>query len=51
MLRFCEVEGLEGLVFKRLASPYRSTRSHDWRKVKCSAWADYAGTRRPSQFR
>ncbi len=51
VLRFCEVEGLEGLVFKRLASPYRSTRSHDWRKVKCSAWADYAGTRRPPQFR
>ncbi len=51
VLQFCEAEGLEGLVFKRLASPYRSTRSRDWRKVKCSAWADYAEQRRPSQFR
>lgn len=51
VLRFCEGEGLEGLVFKRLASPYRSTRSQDWRKVKCSAWADYAEKRRPPQFR
>ena len=51
VLTFCEAEGLEGLIFKRLASPYRSTRSHDWRKVKCSAWADYAEKRRPQQFR
>lgn len=51
VLRFCEAEGLEGLMFKRLASPYRSTRSHDWRKVKCSAWARYAEKRRPPQFR
>jgi bifunctional non-homologous end joining protein LigD len=51
VLRFCEAEGLEGLVFKRLASPYRSTRSRDWRKVKCSAWADYAERRRAPQFR
>ena len=49
VLRSCEAEGLEGLVFKRLASPYRSTRSHDWRKVKCSAWADYAEQRRRQQ--
>ncbi len=26
-------------------------RSPDWRKVKCSAWADYAEKRRPLQFR
>lgn len=51
VLRFCEAEGLEGLMFKRLASPYRSMRSHDWRKVKCSAWQHYAERRRPPQFR
>lgn len=47
VLRFCEHAGLEGLVFKRLASPYRQTRSHDWRKVKVAAWQQYAERRRP----
>lgn len=27
--------GLEGIVSKRVDAPYRSTRSRDWRKVKC----------------
>ena len=29
--------GLEGLIAKRADSPYRSTRSSDWRKLKCHA--------------
>lgn len=47
VLRFCDSVGLEGLVFKRLASPYRQTRSHDWRKVKVAAWQQFAEQRRP----
>ncbi len=47
VLRFCDATGLEGLVFKRLASPYRQTRSYDWRKVKVAAWQGYAEQRRP----
>jgi DNA ligase D-like protein (predicted ligase) len=46
--------GWEGLVAKRLSSPYRSGRSPDWRKLKCTArqefviggWSEPAGTRR-----
>lgn len=34
--RACE-EGWEGLIAKRAASPYRSGRSSDWLKLKCSA--------------
>jgi bifunctional non-homologous end joining protein LigD len=30
--------GLEGVVSKRKASPYRSGESRDWRKVKTAAW-------------
>ncbi len=45
--------GWEGLVAKRRASLYRSGRSPDWRKLKCSArqelvvggWTDPSGTR------
>ncbi len=51
VLRFCEAHNLEGLVFKRRASIYRSSRSRDWRKLKCSAWADYVERRRPAQFK
>lgn len=51
VLRFCDATGLEGLVFKRLASPYRQTRSHDWRKVKVAAWQQYAEQRRPKHLR
>jgi bifunctional non-homologous end joining protein LigD len=51
VLRFCDAAGLEGLMFKRLASPYRQTRSHDWRKVKVAAWQQYAAQRRPPHAR
>ncbi len=51
VLRFCEAHNLDGLVLKRRTSIYRSSRSRDWRKLKCSAWPDYAEQRRPSQFR
>jgi ATP-dependent DNA ligase len=51
VLRFCEAHNLEGLVFKRKASIYRSSRSRDWWKLKCSAWADYPERRRPAQFK
>ena len=34
--------GLEGLMAKRADSPYRSTRSSDWRKLKCHAEQELA---------
>jgi ATP-dependent DNA ligase len=45
--------GWEGLVAKRSGSPYRSGRSPDWRKLKCSArqelvvggWTEPSGSR------
>lgn len=45
--------GWEGLVAKRLSAPYRSGRSPDWRKLKCSArqelviggWTEPTGSR------
>jgi bifunctional non-homologous end joining protein LigD len=48
----CE-RGWEGLVAKRAESPYRSTRSRDWLKIKCSheqelvigGWTDPKGSR------
>lgn len=50
--RACE-EGWEGLIAKRVGSPYRSGRSGDWLKLKCSAgqelviggWTDPTGAR------
>ena len=30
-------KGLEGIIAKRAGSPYRATRSSDWRKLKCHA--------------
>jgi ATP-dependent DNA ligase len=30
--------GLEGVVSKRKASPYRSGPSRDWRKIKTAGW-------------
>jgi DNA ligase D-like protein (predicted ligase) len=30
-------KGLEGIIAKRAESPYRATRSSDWRKLKCHA--------------
>lgn len=52
MERAC-ASGWEGLVAKRVDSPYCSGRSGDWRKLKCSAsqelviggWTDPAGSR------
>jgi len=52
MVRAC-TEGWEGIVAKRAASPYRSGRSPDWRKMKCTArqelvvggWTDPSGAR------
>jgi bifunctional non-homologous end joining protein LigD len=46
-------EGLEGIVAKRLASPYRSTRSRDWLKIKAKheeefvigGWTEPKGSR------
>ena len=46
-------KGWEGLIAKRVDSPYRSGRSPDWRKLKCSAsqelvvggWTDPRGPR------
>jgi bifunctional non-homologous end joining protein LigD len=31
----CDARGLEGIVAKRLASPYRGGRTRDWLKIKC----------------
>lgn len=50
--RACD-DGWEGLVAKRLDSPYRRGRSPDWQKLKCSAsqelvvggWTDPTGSR------
>jgi DNA ligase D-like protein (predicted ligase) len=46
-------KGWEGILAKRVSAPYRSGRSTDWRKVKCSAsqelvvvgWTDPTGSR------
>lgn len=53
LLRQACAEGWEGLVAKRLDSPYRHGRSADWQKLKCSAsqelvvggWTDPTGSR------
>lgn len=48
LLRACQDHGVEGVVLKRLASPYRAgQRSGDWRKLKCQAWRDHMERRRP----
>ena len=36
----CEERGLEGIVSKRLGSPYVSGRTKNWIKVKCPAWRE-----------
>ena len=42
----CHALGLEGLVAKRLDSPYRQDRSRDWVKAKTDAWRQtHAGSR------
>lgn len=38
LLETCENMGLEGIVSKRRASPYRSGPTRDWLKVKTAAW-------------
>ena len=53
LLRQACADGWEGLVAKRLDSPYRGGRSPDWQKLKCSAsqelvvggWTDPTGSR------
>jgi len=43
LFAFCEAEGLEGVVAKKIDSPYRfgPQRSTDWVKVKCERDADF----------
>jgi bifunctional non-homologous end joining protein LigD len=38
LLALADRHGLEGVVSKRKASPYRSGRSRDWLKIKTAAW-------------
>ena len=47
VLAGCEQLEMEGVVLKRLDSPYRpGRRASDWRKLKCPAWrADHAERR------
>ena len=46
LLAACEDTGMEGVVLKRLDSPYLpGTRSDAWRKVKCTAWPQHARAR------
>lgn len=40
LLAQCEAMGLEGIVSKRLASPYKGGRSLSWVKVKTTAWRE-----------
>ena len=49
LLGCCERLGVEGLVLKQLAAPYRpGRRSPAWRKLKCSHWrSQHAARRRP----
>ena len=52
LARACEL-GWEGVIAKRAGAPYRSGRSHDWLKLKCTAsqelvivgWTDPHGAR------
>ena len=47
LLDACEQLGVEGLVWKRAASPYRpGVRSSDWRKTKCRLWRTHLERRR-----
>ena len=38
LLSYCEQMGIEGVVSKRRAAPYRSGLRSGWLKVKCEAW-------------
>lgn len=47
VLAACEAQGVEGVVMKHLASPYKpGLRSSTWRKVKCDHWRAHAERRR-----
>jgi bifunctional non-homologous end joining protein LigD len=53
LLAACETPGMEGVVLKRLDSPYlpgKRTRLR-WRKVKCAAWSAHATKRFPDRTR
>jgi bifunctional non-homologous end joining protein LigD len=46
LLEACEDTGMEGVVLKRLDSPYLPGKRTDaWRKVKCVAWSEHARRR------
>ena len=49
LLGCCERLGVEGLILKQLAAPYRpGRRSPAWRKLKCTHWrSQHAPRRRP----
>jgi bifunctional non-homologous end joining protein LigD len=40
LLVACEKRSMEGIVSKRMSSPYRSGDTGDWIKVKCEAWKE-----------
>ena len=47
LLVCCERLGVEGLVLKQLAAPYRpGLRSPAWRKLKCNSWRSHHAPRR-----
>ena len=47
LLAACEEAGMEGVVLKFDKSQYRpGTRSKEWTKVKCTAWAEHLERRR-----
>jgi bifunctional non-homologous end joining protein LigD len=48
VLSSCESHQLEGVVLKQRNATYRpGTRSADWRKIKCAAWAEHRTRRFP----
>jgi bifunctional non-homologous end joining protein LigD len=38
LLQVCHKMGLEGIIWKRKESPYRSGPTRDWRKIKTASW-------------
>ncbi len=52
LLEYCAALGVEGVVLKRLTSPYvPGRRSPDWRKVKVATWSSEHLPRRSSEER
>ena len=46
LLAACEDSGMEGVMLKRLDSPYLPGKRTDaWRKVKCATWGEHARAR------